>query len=91
MNICIETRPDALDDLWLHRFRNWGVTRVQLGAQHVDNRILKKINRGHTIEQLLWAIKYLYDNCFKVGGLLHTVDRRDSHPDADEQHRNTGL
>lgn len=66
IGICIETRPDALDDLWLHRFRNWGVTRVQLGAQHVDNRILKKINRGHTIEQLLWAIKYLYDNCFKV-------------------------
>ena len=24
-------------------------------------------------------------------GLLDTVDRRDSHPDADEQHRNTGL
>jgi len=66
IGICIETRPDALDDQWLHRFRNWGVTRVQLGAQHVDNAILKKINRGHTIEQLLWAIKYLYDNCFKV-------------------------
>ena len=66
IGICIETRPDALDDDWLRRFRLWGVTRVQLGAQHVDNTILKKINRGHTIEQLLWAIQYLYDNCFKV-------------------------
>lgn len=66
IGICIETRPDALDDEWLWRFRRWGVTRVQLGAQHVDNAILKKINRGHTVEQLLWAIQYLYDNCFKV-------------------------
>jgi ELP3 family radical SAM enzyme/protein acetyltransferase len=66
IGICIETRPDALDDDWLMRFRKWGVTRVQLGAQHVDNRILKKINRGHTIEQLLWAMQYLKDNCFKI-------------------------
>uniref|UniRef100_A0A6C0H3K8 tRNA carboxymethyluridine synthase n=1 Tax=viral metagenome TaxID=1070528 RepID=A0A6C0H3K8_9ZZZZ len=66
IGVCIETRPDALDDDWLKRFRQWGVTRVQLGAQHVDNAILKKINRGHTIEQLLWAIRYLKDNCFKI-------------------------
>jgi len=66
IGICIETRPDALDDDWLMRFRQWGVTRVQLGAQHVDNAILKKINRGHSVEQLLWAIRYLKDNCFKI-------------------------
>lgn len=66
IGICIETRPDALDDDWLKRFRDWGVTRIQLGAQHVDNKILKKINRGHTIEQLLWAMQYLLDNCFKI-------------------------
>jgi ELP3 family radical SAM enzyme/protein acetyltransferase len=66
IGICIETRPDALDNDWLTRFRQWGVTRVQLGAQHVDNAILKKINRGHTIEQLLTAIAYLKDNCFKI-------------------------
>jgi ELP3 family radical SAM enzyme/protein acetyltransferase len=66
IGICIETRPDALDDDWLIRFRQWGVTRVQLGAQHVDNAILKKINRGHSVEQLLWAMRYLKDNCFKI-------------------------
>jgi len=61
IGICIETRPDALDDDWLWRFRRWGVTRIQLGAQHVDNAILKKINRGHSVEQLMWAIRYLKD------------------------------
>jgi ELP3 family radical SAM enzyme/protein acetyltransferase len=66
IGICIETRPDALNDEWLWRFRLWGITRVQIGIQHVDNRILKKINRGHTIEQGLWAMQYLKDNCFKI-------------------------
>ena len=66
IGICIETRPDAIDDDWLWRFRRWGVTRIQLGFQHTDNSILKKINRGHTIEQGLQAINYLKDNCFKI-------------------------
>lgn len=80
IGICIETRPDALFDsaemdttdgnkeplIWLRRFREWGVTRVQLGVQHIDNDILKKVNRGHTIEDSENAIQYLKDNCFKV-------------------------
>lgn len=66
IGICIETRPDAIDDIWIRRFRDWGVTRIQLGVQHTDNKILKKINRGHTIEQALECMKYLKDNCFKI-------------------------
>ena len=66
IGICIETRPDAIDSTWIKRFRWWGVTRIQIGVQHIDNRILKKINRGHTIETALEAMKYLKDNAFKV-------------------------
>lgn len=70
IGICIETRPDALFDesgtSWLPRFRKWGVTRVQLGVQHTDNYILRRINRGHTVEDACNAIQYLKDNCFKV-------------------------
>ena len=83
IGVCIETRPDALDDEWLYRFRKWGVTRIQLGAQHVDNRILKKVNRGHTIEQLLWAMQYLKDNCFKID--IHIMpDLPDASPEIDK-------
>ena len=28
IGICIETRPDALDDDWIKRFRYWGITRI---------------------------------------------------------------
>ena len=70
IGICIETRPDTLIDddgnSWLPLFRKWGVTRVQLGIQHTNNSILKKINRGHSIEDGINAIEYLKDNCFKV-------------------------
>lgn len=84
IGVCIETRPDALDDEWLRRFRLWGVTRVQIGIQHVDNRVLKKINRGHTIEQALWAMQYLKDNCFKID--IHIMpDLPGSTPDMDRE------
>lgn len=79
IGICIETRPDTLlnaqtEDLkpnelkesWIHFFRRVGVTRVQLGVQHTNNDILKKVNRGHTYEDAYNAMVYLKSNCFKV-------------------------
>tara|TARA_A100001015_G_scaffold136229_1_gene151132 strand:- start:446 stop:2326 length:1881 start_codon:yes stop_codon:yes gene_type:complete len=92
IGICVETRPDALstrpykdrDTTWLRCFRKWGVTRVQLGLQHTDNAILKKIRRGHTREQAEYAIKYLKDNGFKVD--IHMMpDLPGSSPEKDTE------
>lgn len=88
IGICIETRPDALFDetgtSWLPRFRKWGVTRVQLGVQHTNNTILKKINRGHTIGDACQAIRYLKDNCFKVD--IHLMpDLPNASPEKDRE------
>jgi ELP3 family radical SAM enzyme/protein acetyltransferase len=66
IGICIETRPDSLSDDWIILFRRLGVTRIQIGVQHTDDNILKRINRGHTFEQSCQAMKLLKDNCFKV-------------------------
>ena len=66
IGVCIETRPDAIDDEWIKFFRATGTTRIQLGVQHTNNRILKKINRGHTFEQSCAAVELLRNNCFKV-------------------------
>jgi ELP3 family radical SAM enzyme/protein acetyltransferase len=63
---CIETRPDAINKDWLEYFRKWGVTRIQIGVQHTNNKVLKKINRGHTIECAVQCMQYLKDNCFKI-------------------------
>lgn len=72
IGICIETRPDAVlekdeDGIpWTKTLLDWGVTRIQLGVQQVDNYILKKINRGHTIEKVVEAIEICKNNCFKI-------------------------
>ena len=72
IGICIETRPDSIlentekGNPWLETLLSWGVTRLQLGMQHIDNFILKKINRGHTVEQAIQAIEICKNNCFKI-------------------------
>jgi len=66
IGICIETRPDTISDEWIIHYRRCGVTRIQLGIQSTHNHILKKINRGHTIECGVEAMEYLRNLCFKI-------------------------
>ena len=62
----VETRPDEITDAEIIRFRHFGVTRVELGVQHTDDELLKRVNRGHGIKQSKKAIKLLKDYGFKI-------------------------
>ena len=42
------------------------MTRIQLGVQSTHNHILKKINRGHTVETALEAMEYLKNFGYKI-------------------------
>jgi ELP3 family radical SAM enzyme/protein acetyltransferase len=66
IGLTIETRPDSINLSEISTFRMYNVTRVQMGLQHTDNKLLRKINRGHTIEDSMNAIRMLLDNGFKV-------------------------
>ena len=66
IGLTIETRPDTINLEEMVLFRKYNVTRVQIGVQHTLNKVLKKINRGHTVEQSMEGIKLLLDNGFKV-------------------------
>jgi len=66
VGLTIETRPDWIKKSEIISLRNLGVTRVQIGIQHTNNQILKKVNRGHTIEDSMDAIKLLKYNGFKI-------------------------
>ena len=59
VGITIETRPDQINPEQLRRCLNYGVTRIQIGVQHTNNRVLKKINRGCTIEDV-------YEACYLI-------------------------
>ena len=91
IGVCIETRPDAINlkcsedgEKWIRMLRKFGVTRVQLGVQHDNDYILKRINRGHTAKQAMDAIRYLKNNCFKVD--IHLMpDLPFSSPDLDKK------
>jgi ELP3 family radical SAM enzyme/protein acetyltransferase len=62
----VETRPDEITEAEIVRFRRYGVTRVELGVQHTDDNLLRKVNRGHLTSHSKAAIKLLKDYGFKV-------------------------
>ena len=49
VGLVIETRPDEINVKELTWLRQLGVTKVQMGAQSLDDRILALNQRGHTV------------------------------------------
>ena len=66
IGLTLETRPDHIDQQEIKRLREYGCTRVQLGVQHTDNKILELIRRGDTIENAITATRLLKQAGFKV-------------------------
>ncbi len=66
--LCIETKPDW--GLLEHgnEMLRLGCTRVELGIQSVYEDVIKKVNRGHTIQDTIDSIRILKDLGFKVAG-----------------------
>lgn len=66
IGVTIETRPDCIDKTELRRLRDYGVTRVQLGIQDINDRILDRVDRRCHSKHAISAIKLLKTHCFKV-------------------------
>ena len=66
IGLTLETRPDTITAKELKLFRYYGCTRVQLGVQHIDNDVLKAVNRQCKTETTMKAIKLLKDSNFKI-------------------------
>jgi ELP3 family radical SAM enzyme/protein acetyltransferase len=66
IGLTIETRPDKVTPEEMRFWRRLGVTRVQIGVQHDDPRILRTINRRCDPRRVVKAIEDLKNNCFKV-------------------------
>lgn len=69
VGLVIETRPDKVNPRELLRLRQLGVTKVQLGAQSLDDRILELNKRGHTLADTRAAVALLRAGGFKI--VLH--------------------
>lgn len=64
--ITVETKPDWAKKEIATRLVEYGVTRVEIGVQVLDDEILRIVNRGHTLEDVVEATADLKDTSFKV-------------------------
>jgi elongator complex protein 3 len=69
VGLVIETRPDEITPKELAWLRYLGVTKVQMGAQSLDDRILEMNQRGHDVESTRQAVALLRAAGFKI--VLH--------------------
>jgi elongator complex protein 3 len=66
IGLTLETRPDYINEKELWQMRELGCTRVELGVQAIDDKILKLNKRGHGIKEIADATKFLKNFGFKV-------------------------
>ena len=66
IGLTLEMRPDSITEREIVWLRKLGCTRVQLGVQHIDDKILKKVNRGCKNQDTINALKLLKDYGYKV-------------------------
>ena len=84
IGLTLETRPDSFNLDEIKRFRSYGCTRIQMGAQHTDDSILKLSNRGHKVVDTKIAIRLLKKNGYKLD--LHVMPNlHGSSPEIDKK------
>jgi len=62
----LSTRPDAIDSEVLDRLEHYGVGTVELGAQSLDDEVLKLAQRGHTAQDVEKASQLIKSRGFKL-------------------------
>lgn len=65
--IRISTRPDKVDNERLALLKDYGVTTIELGAQSLDNEVLRKNLRGHTAKDIEEASARIHRFGFRLG------------------------
>jgi len=84
VGLVIETRPDHINQKELAWLRYLGVTKVQLGVQSLDDKILDLNRRGHSVAETNRAVSLLRAAGFKL--VLHWMPNLlGATPDSDKQ------
>jgi len=66
VGITVETRPDCVKEDEINAMLNLGVTRVELGVQNVYDDIYERVDRGHTVEDVVKATQLMKDAGLKI-------------------------
>ncbi|WP_085833657.1 elongator complex protein 3 [Clostridium merdae] len=65
--IRISTRPDAIDEEVLTLLKHYGVRTIELGAQSMNDTVLRMNRRGHIAEQVCEASHLIHNAGFSLG------------------------
>ena len=66
VGLVLETRPDFIDKTEVINLRRLGATKIQIGIQCLDNKILQANQRGITVNQMKRAFRLLRTAGFKI-------------------------
>ncbi len=66
IGLTIETRPDYCREEHVDMMLRYGTTRVEIGVQTTDDALLKKVHRGHTVQDTVHAFRVSKDAGLKV-------------------------
>jgi len=66
IGLTLETRSDLINPKNIYHLRKQGCTRIELGLQSTDNKILKLTKRGHDVQNFKDAMFMLRQAGFKV-------------------------
>ncbi|MCX8194740.1 MAG: tRNA uridine(34) 5-carboxymethylaminomethyl modification radical SAM/GNAT enzyme Elp3 [Candidatus Micrarchaeota archaeon] len=81
VGVTFETRPDFAFEPHADEMLQMGGTQVELGVQSLSDIVYRKVNRGHTIGDVVRATAVLKDSGFKV--LYHMMPGLFSTPKQD--------
>lgn len=65
--IRLSTRPDAISPYILSYLKDYCVDIIELGVQSLDDEVLRKAGRGHSVEHVIKASKLIKENGFILG------------------------
>lgn len=66
VGLVIETRPDWIDEDEIVKFRKLGATKIQIGIQSLNDKVMKMNRRGHGSKETKEAIRFLRMGGFKI-------------------------
>jgi elongator complex protein 3 len=66
VGLVVETRPDCITPEEVRRMRRLGATKVQLGVQSMNDDLLARNRRGHTVAETRRAMRLLRLAGFKI-------------------------
>ncbi len=66
IGLTLETRPDFINEKTILAMREMGCTRIEMGVQHTNEKILEITKRGHGVQAVVDATTLLKKYGFKV-------------------------